>query len=211
MMKTVFGKGALLSAMVSVSGFSWGASISGEIIFDKKPPHAGVVYVLSRHKEVVKPAEIDQKDKQFTRTVIPVSKDQKVTFKNSDNMDHNIYAQDRKSGVKFDVGLMSSGQSTSIDVSWDNPTFLRIGCKIHPKMRAYIAKIPSNHFQEIAFRKSKPPYNYVIDNLEKDSAKVVFEMPGYDSITLDYSANINKEVPIIRKGKTVGKFIVKGK
>ncbi len=208
----VFGhvvSGCLFALLVSVSGTAYSATLSGEITFLKRPPYAGIVYVLGGGTEVSEKPLVDQKDKVFTKRVIPSSKGQTITFNNTDDVDHNIFAQDKKTGAKFDLGLMPPGNTSTVEANWPEHSLVRIGCKIHPKMRAYIANVPSAHYATFKFRDTEPPYSFSIDNIPKGATKAVVILPNYDSFEVDLKPGLDSKTALMKKGKPKGDVSMK--
>ena len=139
--------------------------------------------------------------------VVPVG--QSVKFKNSDAVDHNVFANDRKQNAKFDVGLMNPGGEKDITVDWQENTIVRVGCKIHPKMRTYIATVNTPYYQVLEFSKNSNEYNFKIDNVPENATSVILHIPKYDLIELDFSEDKAWELPIVKKGKTRGTLKVR--
>lgn len=74
---------------------------------------------------------VEQKQKQFSTPKLEVKVGDSVTFKNSDDVNHNIFSlSDSKS---FDLGSYPKGQSRS--VVFDKPGVVEVECAIHPDMR----------------------------------------------------------------------------
>lgn len=178
-------------------------TISGKLEFTKKPPFAGVIYVAGSGSSEKKPA-IDQKGKAFTTKIAVGVPNEMIDFINSDTFNHNIYANDKKQNVKFDVGLMTPDNATQIKIDWPNETLVRVGCKIHPKMRSYIANIKSDHFQALSFEKKVKNYDISIKQVPGDKHQVVLLMPKYDKLTVELKKGESKTVEITRKGKPRG-------
>lgn len=184
--------------LTSFQGFA--DVVTGKLEFVKKPPFAGLLYVEGSGGSDKKPL-IDQKDKQFTTKIAVGSPNNTMMFKNSDTFDHNIYANDGKQKVKFDVGLMTPNNQTQITINWPEETLVRIGCKIHPKMRSYIANVNSDHFHAFEFEKKVKSYDIKIDSVPGDKNKLVLMMPKYDKLVVDLKKGESKTVEVKRKGK----------
>lgn len=175
--------------------------INGKIEFVKKAPYTGLLYVPGSGQSVKSPM-IDQKDKAFTTSIAVGSPNNTIKFKNSDTFDHNIYANDRKQKVKFDVGLMTPGNATELKMEWPEETLVRIGCKIHPKMRGYVANVSSDHFHAFEFKKKVKSYDFKIEQVPGDKNQLILLMPKYPKQTIDIKKGESKTIDIQRKGKT---------
>lgn len=196
--------------LASVILFSVPASadvITGEITFAKKVPFAGVLFV-KQSKSAAASANMDQKNKQFTKKVSLGAPGTLVAFNNSDSFDHNIFANDLKNNISFDIGLMPSGQSSEIKMDWKEDTMVRIGCKIHPKMRSYIANVNSDFYQEFEFQKKVKAYPVNISGVPSDLHEIELIIPKYEKITVMLAKGESKTVDIIKKGKVRGELIV---
>jgi plastocyanin len=144
---------------------------------------------------------IDQKDKAFTSKIAIGSPHSMIKFTNSDTFDHNIYANDKKQKVKFDVGLMTPNNSTNLSLDWPAETLVRVGCKIHPKMRSYVANITSDHLHAFKFKKKVKAYDFKIQQVPSDKNQLILLMPKYPKQTIDISKGQTKTIEIKRKGK----------
>lgn len=178
-------------------------TINGEITFHKKASFAGVVYMQTETQGdgtgIV--GEIDQLAKAFTKKIVVASKDALLRFQNSDSIDHNIFANDVSTDVKFDVGLMSPAAEKTINANWSEDTLVRIGCKIHPKMKAYIFTTPTPYYQVLEFEKGKNTYQFSLENVPDDVTKLALKIPKYEEVIVDIAPGGNATVDVKRKGK----------
>ncbi len=138
-------------------------TLTAKLTFDKKPPKAGVLFIPGEG-EAIK-AELNQSDKKFSSKLVVVSPNGSLTFKNSDSLDHNIFANDVKKGVKFDVGLMPERAEITQEVDWSTDMLVRVGCKIHPTMKAYVANIQAKVYEALEFEKKVKEYDYTLENV----------------------------------------------
>lgn len=177
-------------------------SLTADFSFTKRPPFVGLLYLNDNGK--TESTNIDQKDKKFLQKLFVNQKSTEAVFDNSDSINHNIFANSPKSGVKFDIGLLPPGANSKIDTaSWGDDAVVRIGCKIHPKMKTYVANISSSKQHIIEFEKKKKEYNVVLDAIE-GVQPVVLWMPGYDRISVEINPGETKEIELIKKKKVKG-------
>lgn len=192
---------ASVLALGLFSGSVLADALTGKISFSKKAPYVGVLYAKTGTGPTA--AQVDQKDKVFDKKIVVVGNGGKIQFKNSDSFDHNIFANDPKTNVQFDVGLMPPGQVSSVTADWKTETLTRIGCKIHPKMRSYIANLPSDTYQIIEFQRKVKQYDIQLDVADTQS-QFVFTMPKYDPIEVSIAKGESKTVELTKKGKPRG-------
>lgn len=172
------------------------------INFDKRPPFTALAYIDDGGQS--KTITIDQKDKKFLSPAYVITTDDKLVFKNSDDIDHNIYANSPANGVKFDVGIIEPQSETAIDGSkWPKNSFVRIGCKIHPKMKSYIANINSSNSKTLVFTNKKKRYITKLENITGEQ-KATLWMPKYELIQTTLSEGQSKTVDIVKNGKKRG-------
>jgi plastocyanin len=188
---------------MSYSSSTLATNISGTITFIKKPPLVGIAYIPSESTNE-NTTEIDQLNKQFTTKMAVIKPGHSVTFKNSDNVDHNVFANDKNQSAKFDVGLMAPGGEKQIKVDWKENSIVRVGCKIHPKMRTYLASIDTHYYEIIEFEKDKKEYSFTINNIPEDATTLMFNIPKYDVVTLDLTTGTSWSTDITKKGKLRG-------
>lgn len=175
-------------------------TITGKITFVKRPPFTGILYVVDGGQGKQSPS-IDQKDKAFTTKIAVGHPSDTITFSNSDTFEHNIYASDKKQNVKFDVGLMSPNNTTEMTMDWNKNTLVRIGCKIHPKMRGYIANIDSSVYHSFDFEKKVKEYEFKIENVPSGKDNLELLLPKYPNHQIALKKGENKTIEIKRKGK----------
>lgn len=195
MKKSVF----IFAGMLMISSMQ-ALAVSGKLVFEKKPPFAGALFAKGGTGSANSAASLDQANKIFNKKAFAVSNGGKIEFKNSDTFQHNIFANDAKSGVTFDVGLMEPDTVTNLDVSWQENTLTRIGCKIHPKMRSYILNTQSDYVQFFEFEKKVKEYDISIADVPADTTAFVLVLPKYDIVEFDLAPGESKSIDVMRKG-----------
>ncbi len=112
-----------------------GALVSDAVVYAKSNNP-----VASREK---KKAVIDQRDKQFVPYVTAVQVGTSVIFPNSDNIRHDVYSL--SPAKEFELPLYAGVPANP--VTFDKEGFVTLGCNIHDWMVAYVAVLPTPHFQ----------------------------------------------------------------
>ncbi len=187
----------LLSPLVSAD------VLVGKINFDKRPAKAGVIYEVKHNYQTVNSA-INQQSKQFTEMIGVSSHQGKLSLLNNDEFEHNIFANDIKQNIQFDVGLMSPGSKQEIVADWQTNTVVRIGCKIHPKMRSYIANIPSDNYASFEFDKKQQSTPFELNEIAGDSNQFILLLAGMDNTEVTIAKGETKTIDILRKGQKKG-------
>jgi plastocyanin len=195
-----------VSVLVLAGGAqAFAASLSGEFTFTGKPPSVALVYFKDEPAAAKAPApEVDQKDKKFTKKLVVGSSGSKISFLNNDDVDHNIYANDAKSGVNFDVGLVPPKQTSKVDLTWKEGMVVKISCKIHPKMQSYIANVPGTHHAVVEFEPADRKVAFAIDNVPDKLSAVSIWFPKNDPIDVAVKKGESKSADILEKGKVEG-------
>lgn len=183
-------------------------SIQGTVTFLAKPPLVGIVYLPTKEQLKNSPS-VDQIGKQFTEKMLVIPSNSSIKFKNSDDVDHNVFANDRKQNAKFDIGLMSPGDERNIMIDWKENSIVRVGCKIHPKMRTYLATLNTPYFRVLEFDKNRQKYRFEIENIPDGATTVILNIPKYTLVKIDISQGKSWEVPILKKGNVRGSIEVK--
>ena len=133
----------LVGSSVSLVGASLDVTVkdgSGAFVCD------AVVYAQrssSTSGVAKKQTVIDQRDKQFVPYVTAVQVGTSIMFPNSDNIRHHVYSF--SPAKKFELPLYSGVPARP--VVFDNVGFVTLGCNIHDWMIAYVAVLPTPHFQ----------------------------------------------------------------
>jgi len=140
-------RGFVLLNVLVFAGDLMGGSLEVTVKDDKgRPVSDAVAYAAATGAASAAPrkqAVVDQRDKQFVPYVTPVQVGTAVIFPNSDNIRHHVYSF--SSAKKFELPLYS-GVPTQ-PVVFDKVGFVTLGCNIHDWMIAYIAVLPTPHFQ----------------------------------------------------------------
>lgn len=179
--------------------------LKAEFEFEKSPPNVGLIY-LPENKDLKTGAMIDQKDRQFTQELFVGSPGSEMVMKNSDDTDHNIYAGDEEAGANFDIGLAPPGSETKQQIDWKADKVVKIGCKIHPKMRAYVANISSKYHQVLEFDRSLQTVSFGLDTFPAELKVVAVWLPNYDPIEVSLAKGESKTVALMKSGKERGKL-----
>ncbi|WDE03192.1 hypothetical protein SG34_017440 [Thalassomonas viridans] len=199
-----FTKRVLISLLpLAFTGSTLADTVTAELEFTKRPPFTGLIYLVD-NKTSSSQVTVDQKDKQFTKKLQVGSSGQKIKFNNSDDVEHNIFTNETKHSANFDVGLMQPGSTSEVALNWQENSIVRIGCKIHPKMRAYIANILSDYYQVLDFEKKKKNYQIQINDVPSTLTTMNLLMPGYKNMEFELQPGETKEIPISKKGKQRG-------
>lgn len=183
--------------------------ISGTLSFEKKPPSVGLVYMADDHGLSKSDGpKLDQKDQQFIQPMVVAPVGAKISFVNSDNTDHNVYASDADAGADFDIGLASPGSEINQEVTWQKDMVIKVGCKIHPKMRAYVASVDSQYHQVIEFDRSQSTHSF---RLEAPASVSVFRLwlPNYEPLEIKIEPGKDATAQLIKKGKVYGSITLK--
>lgn len=193
----------IMSCALILSRPLYADTIKGTLNFIKKPAKAGVIYeVKSSFDKVV--GTINQENKKFTEKIGVVSYEGELKMNNKDQFEHNIFANDLKQDIKFDIGLMPPGTSQNITTDWKSNSIVRIGCKIHPKMRSYVANIPSDNYKSFELAKKDKSYSFELNNVTE--SKLVLLLAGMDNIEISLAKGESKTFDIIRKNKPKGQL-----
>ena len=79
---------------------------------------------------------LSQKNYQFAKHLIIISKGATDFFPNEDPDYHNIYSLSKPK--RFDVGRYKKGETPLPHVTFDKPGYIRLNCEIHSHMNANI-------------------------------------------------------------------------
>lgn len=182
--------------------------LQAEFEFTKKPPEVALIY-LPENKELKSGPTIDQKNREFTKGLFVGAPGSEMTITNSDDTDHNIYADDQDAGATFDIGLAPPGSETKLSIDWKDDMVVKIGCKIHPKMRAYVANISSKHHQIIEFDREQQTISANLDTFPANLKLVHVWLPKYDPIEVSLAKGESKTVTLMKSGKERGTVTLK--
>ncbi len=107
-------------------------------------------------------AVMDQQNKVFTPYVLPVLVGTTVEFRNSDNLQHNVFGV---GADEFNLGNWTKGITR--EQTFNKPGEISILCNVHPEMEAHVLVLQNPYFarpdKSGKFRISNvPPGQYVL-------------------------------------------------
>jgi plastocyanin len=127
---------------VQVATSSGDAAIDAIVVFDPldSPPPAP-----APAPGTAATAVIDQVNKRFVPHVSVVRTGTSITFPNSDHIRHQVYSF--SSAKTFSLKLYAG--SPKVDVVFDKPGLVVLGCNIHDTMVAFVGVVDSPYFAKI--------------------------------------------------------------
>jgi hypothetical protein len=115
-----------------------------------------------------------QQGKRFEPRVIAVPVGSTVSFKNEDEIFHNVFSLTR--GADFDLGLY--GKDLSRDRRFETPGAVQLLCNIHSSMQGWVYVVDSPWYGQAAgdgtFKIARvPPGDYVVHAWHEGGSKPV--------------------------------------
>lgn len=134
-----------LLGLAVVPGFVLaGCCFAGDIVGTVSAPKLDRVVVFVEGVKGPFPAinaTVDQQSKTFVPYVLPVVKGAKVTFRNDDNLPHNVF------GIgpdQFNLGTFGKGASRDHTFAKDGDVTLL--CNVHPEMEGHVLVLENPYF-----------------------------------------------------------------
>ena len=148
---------------------------------------------------------INQKDKVFIPAVVAARPGSSVTMRNSDDIQHNAYANDKNTGIAFDTGLNAPSSDTQVKVDWPAGSVVRLGCKIHPAMQVWIASLDTDAWIVPAADPSNAKVlTFSIPDVPAGAGSVVIWTSKYDQTEVKLSAGAPAKQPLGAADKPAG-------
>lgn len=123
-----------------------GGTITGSVDTKRVKYKRNVVVYLKNvqgtFKAPEKPYVMDQKDLTFMPHVLPVLVGSKVDFKNSDNVNHNVFSPTECKS--FNLGTFGPGGYKT--VTFDKVCVVDLLCNVHSEMSAYVVVLDNPYF-----------------------------------------------------------------
>ena len=95
-----------------------------------------------RNYQPGKTTSLNQKNAEFIPKVLPIVKGTMVTFRNDDDMYHNVFSLSEVK--KFNIGRRPKGEN--VPVTFDKAGEVRVFCDIHSQMSAFILVLENPYF-----------------------------------------------------------------
>lgn len=175
------------------------------VSFKNSVPFTGIVYVPEEKVPDIN-AVLDQKDKQFSAPLVTVSPGGKLRLRNSDDFNHNIFADDKATGLAFDLGMIEPKGSFRLPVRWQADSMVRLGCKIHPTMKAYVANVHSRYYTMLPLSAATKTYEARIARVPADLTEVRALFPNVSMLSVKVAAGQSRTLPIAYNGNVVGEI-----
>jgi plastocyanin len=181
------------------------ATLEGTFTFEQAPRVALVYFSEDTSLETTTQVVVDQKDKEFTEVLVIVPPGGALAFRNSDDVQHNVFADDKETGVSFDIGLANPQTTSPQPVTWKEGQVVRCGCKIHPKMQMWVAAITSRHSKAVAFTPgATAPVAFTLGDVPAKYRKVRVWTPRFESQEVELAPGVATVVEFKRKDKVFG-------
>ncbi|MCD6059726.1 MAG: hypothetical protein K0S16_37 [Moraxellaceae bacterium] len=196
---------ALALALALALGASAAAdTVTAKLRFDNMLPFTGVLYAPDKAAPRQR-ATLDQKDKAFSTPVVVVSPEAELKIKNSDDFEHNVFADDkRQTGIAFDLGRIPAHDQLKLPVRWKEDSLLRLGCKIHPKMKTYVANLRSQHVATIPFAPGRQDYEVSLVQVPAGLQEIRVLLPDLPPLSATLKAGESRTLTVTAKGRTLG-------
>lgn len=192
---------SFLLAFACLTSFAAHAdTVEVELYFDRIIPFTGLLYAPEPNPAPIS-ASVDQIGKRFTKRIIAGSPNGDFTFMNSDEFEHNIFADVPHQNAIFDVGLMQPGETASMRIEWSRDSLVRIGCKIHPRMRAYLANISTERFTAFERAPGTREYRLSLEDVPATAPAVTLLLAGFDPMRIPIAVGEKQELALTRNGQ----------
>lgn len=197
----------LLASLIWVqAATAW--ELTGQLEFAGRAPASVLVYLPEDNSRQGK-TTLDQKDKTFLPEVVLVAPDAPLMIRNSDEVDHNVYANDRDLGVKFDIGLRPPGSEVPLKADWPEGELVKLSCKIHPRMRAWVLSTSSGLAQNFAIPKRARSFSFSLTNLPEGLTEVRLLIPAYRPVSVKLNPGETETAPLTRKNRSKGTALLR--
>ncbi|MGB0372529.1 MAG: hypothetical protein ACPGN3_14440 [Opitutales bacterium] len=192
-------------ALLLCANLAYGTNtIKGVFSYTKRAPEASIIYIESDKEVEPVTIRVNQVNKEFSENIVIAPAGSKITFDNSDTVQHNVFASDSAAGIEFDSKLSDPGNSADMDVNWSDNTFISVGCKIHPKMRLWVGNLKSQHVAVAEFAKGELNKEVSLEGVPAEAQSIKVWIPRFDSAVVDIAPGESKTIDLTRKGKTYG-------
>ena len=194
----------LISMQASVAG-----TIEGEINFRYVVPYTGLIYFYDESNEHIESIEIQQKDREFNQKIFVAHPGSTIKFRNSDEISQNVFANSPENNVTFDLGLIKPGDSTEINVDWEPYSVIRIGSRVNPKARAYIANIPGEMYSPLDLGPRVKNYAVTMNIYNREILSFGIWLPKYDPVKITLKPGEKITFPLMKNGSKHGEIVAR--
>lgn len=109
-----------------------------------------VVYILKVEQEfppLEEPTLMDQKSLAFHPHILPITVGTTVTFRNSDDVLHNVFTPDA-CAEKINLGTWPKGESRTYTFNEEGCISVML-CNVHPEMEAWVLVLQNPYYAEV--------------------------------------------------------------
>ena len=143
----------------------------------------------SDHELRNKPLKLNQKNKRFKPSVLPVIKGETVRIFNSDRVYHNVFSLSREK--RFDVGRRPKGEYK--DVTFNKTGVIDVFCDIHSNMHAIIVVMPKNTYDWVERSDSG---NFTFENVPPGRYTLKTVTIGFEMQSRDVGLKAGEKVSV---------------
>jgi len=131
-----------------------------------------------------------------------------LVIRNSDEVNHNVYADDAKQGVQFDIGLREPGRIDRLKANWPEGALFRLSCKIHSQMRGWVAVVSSRQAEVVSFDPRLRAKTQVLAGVPPQLQRLRILMPGVDPVEVNLKTDLGRELPLMKLGIRIGEVVL---
>ena len=176
-------------------------TVSGVFTYTERGLGASIIYIDSDKDVAPVTVRVNQVNKEFSEKIIIAPKGSKITFDNSDTVQHNVFVNNQEAGVEYGSKLSDPGTSADMPIDCNDYTFISVGCKIHPKMRLWVGNLKSEHVYVAEFAKGKLRKEASLEGVADSAQSIKIWIPRFDPAELELAPGEAKSVEVTRKGK----------
>lgn len=139
-------------------------------------------------------AVMDQRDRMFIPHVLPIQTGTRVSFPNSDDIQHHVYSFSRPKSFQLPLYKGTPPEP----VLFDKPGIVMLGCNIHDRMSAFIVIVDTPYFVKgtpdgAIVLKNLPPGRYQVHlwhpDVRRELAPVRVSITGDERLDLTLTAS----------------------
>jgi len=184
------------------------ATLEGTFTFEKAIPTGLAVWVPGITKDHPAAPALNQSDKVFIPTVLFARPGSVVNLHNSDQLQHNAFVTDKAAGVALDTGLNQPGTDQPMNVSWPAGTAVRVGCKIHPQMQAWIISADTDAWVVPPSQAAGAPVHFTLPDLPASCPQIKVWTSRTGVVSLEMPATGAATAELLVAGKAIGTVAV---
>ena|GEM_PF-789686 len=152
---------------------------------------------------------MDHQDGFFTQKLLLGNQGSMMSLRNSDDVGHTIYVNDKKHKIKWQLSYMPPGSSFEQELFWQEDIFVEMKCRLHLYMSAWVGSIHSKYYKIVELGNTEQYKTFSMSGYPEEFQQVKIWLPKFDLIETRIGIGQQQSFDLKQNGQQAGKIRIK--